>query len=145
MPGCRSRCGPPRSGSPPVRTGLRRGWPGGTDPALRLGELRTGDLDVGRVLGSALRARPHGERHLAGVPASAADGTFTAAEAAGEAGLSADTAEELLERLIEGALLEMAGIDAEGRPRYRFHEPVRLATLTETAGRTADRRLTAAG
>ncbi|MDI5904252.1 NB-ARC domain-containing protein, partial [Streptomyces sp. 12257] len=66
--------------------------------AARLGELRTGDLDVGRVLGSALRARPHGERHLAGVPASAAGGTFTAAEAAGEAGLSEDTAEELLER-----------------------------------------------
>ncbi|MFF0079813.1 hypothetical protein ACFYR1_08930 [Streptomyces canus] len=101
----------------------------------------------------ALRARPHGERRLAGVPASAvavnvpsaADGTFTAAEAAGEAGLSEDTAEELLERLVEGALLEMAGIDAEGRPRYRFRELVRLATLTETAGRTADRRLTAAG
>ncbi|WP_328781597.1 helix-turn-helix domain-containing protein [Streptomyces canus] len=115
------------------------------DPALRLGELRTGDLDVGCVLGSALQARPRGERNLAGVLASPAGGTFTAAEAGVEAGLSEDTAEELLERLVEGALLEMAGIDAEGRPRYRFHELVRLAALTETAGRTADRRLTAAG
>ena len=114
------------------------------DPALRLGELRTGDLDVGRALGSALRARPHGERDLAGVLASRG-GTFTAAEAGAEAGLSEDTAEELLERLVEGALLEMAGIDAEGCPRYRFHELVRLAAATETAGRDTDRRLTAAG
>lgn len=119
------------------------------DPALRLGELRTGDLDVGRVLGTALRARPHGERDLAGVLAPSAAGTFTAAEAAVAAGLSEDTAEELLERLVEGALLEMAGIDAEGRPRYRFHALVRLAALTETAGhdpdRSTDRSLTAAG
>ncbi|MFF4030749.1 hypothetical protein ACFYZ2_13465 [Streptomyces sviceus] len=145
MPGCHRRCGPPRSARPPVRTGAagHRDPPGRpsapardpaarphrpaarparrlADPALRLGALRTADLDVGHVLGSALRARPHGERALAGVPASPSRGGRTAAETGGEAGLFEDTAEELLERLVEGAPLE-------------------------TAGRTADKRLTAAG
>lgn len=36
-------------------------------------------------------------------------------------------------------------IDAEGRPRYHFHQLVRLTAVTETTGRDADRQLTATG
>lgn len=96
-----------------------------SDPALRVEELCTGDLDVGRSLGSALRQLPYVEHELVRALAPGASGTFSAA-AALDLGLPEEVAEELLERLVEKSVLELAGIDADGAPRYRFHELMRL-------------------
>lgn len=114
------------------RLAARPHWPAArlarrlSDPALRIEELRVGGLDVRRSLDSVLRQLPPIEQELARALAPRERGTFTAAAVALASGLSEDTAEELLERLVEGAVLEMSGIDTEGRPRYRFHELMRL-------------------
>ncbi|MEU2426301.1 BTAD domain-containing putative transcriptional regulator [Streptomyces sp. NPDC007851] len=96
-----------------------------SDPAVRVGELRMGDLDVHRSLGSALGDLPSVERELACALAPGAGGTFGAA-AAVAFGLSEEQAEDLLERLVEKSVLELAGIDADGAPLYRFHALMRL-------------------
>ncbi|RSN44296.1 hypothetical protein DMH12_31690 [Streptomyces sp. WAC 04229] len=115
-----------------TRLAARPHWPAArlarrlADPALRLAELRAGDLDTGRTLLTALDSRPEAEREAARELAPDAHGTVTAADAAGVLGLAEEAAEELLERLVEETVLEMAGIDAAGRPHYRFHELMRL-------------------
>jgi hypothetical protein len=114
-----------------------------SDPALRVEELRSGGLDVRRSLDSALRQLPAIELEFAQTLAGLESGTFTAAAVALECGLSEETAEELLERLVEGAVLEMSGIDTEGRPRYGFHELMRLVAAGPH-GCLADSRLTRA-
>ncbi|MDT9701655.1 BTAD domain-containing putative transcriptional regulator [Streptomyces sp. P17] len=115
-----------------TRLAARPHWPAArlarrlADPACRTEELRVGELDVRHTLSTALGQRPRDEREF--VTALAPHGTeaFTTARAARFAGIAEEVAEELLERLVEAALLEMAGIDATGEPRYRFHELVRL-------------------
>ncbi|MEU9384636.1 BTAD domain-containing putative transcriptional regulator [Streptomyces sp. NPDC048279] len=111
-----------------------------SDPAERVAELRVGDLDVPRALGSALDHLPVGERELACALAAAAHGTFGAV-AALEFGLPEEPAEELLERLVEKSVLELAGIDGEGAPLYRFNELTRLVAAGPQRCR-ADVRLT---
>ncbi|MFD0542243.1 hypothetical protein ACFQ1B_02715 [Streptomyces mexicanus] len=49
------------------------------------------------------------------------------AERAGQwLGSGEDAAEAALEALLDAALLELAGLDDQGRPLYRCHELVRL-------------------
>ncbi|CAL9516689.1 Regulatory protein AfsR [Streptomyces sp. enrichment culture] len=132
-----------------TRLATRPHWPAArlarrlADPALRLAELRTGDLDPGGTLAAALDGRPPAEREVARALAPQAHGTFTAVDAAVDLALTEEAAEELLERLVEGAVLEMAGIDAAGRPRYRFHPLMRLVAAGP-AECHADRPLTRA-
>ncbi|MEV1025615.1 hypothetical protein [Streptomyces sp. NPDC050264] len=55
---------------------------------------------------------------------------FTVHDAAVELELPEEAAEELLERMVEGAVLTMPGIGTggrPGRPRYQFHELMRQA------------------
>ncbi|MGW2964271.1 BTAD domain-containing putative transcriptional regulator [Streptomyces sp. NPDC001220] len=129
-----------------TRLAARPHWPAArlarrlSDPAVRVEELRTGDLDVPRSLGSALRHLPVVEQELACALAPGAEGTFGAA-AAEEFGLPEEPAEELLERLVEKSVLELAGIDGDGAPLYRFHELMRLVAAGPRECR-ADVRLT---
>lgn len=131
------------------RLAARPHWPAArlarrlSDPAPRVEELRSGGLDVHRSLGSALRQLPAIELEFVRALAARKSGTFTAAAVALESGLSEEAAEELLERLVERAVLEMPGIDTEGRPRYGFHELMRLVAAGRR-GCLADSRLTRA-
>ncbi|MEV6163195.1 BTAD domain-containing putative transcriptional regulator [Streptomyces sp. NPDC052052] len=116
-----------------ARLSARPHWPASrlagrlADPALRLAELATGGLDTGARLDAALRQRPGDERETARRLAPLKREPFTARDAAEELGVAEDAAEELLERMVEGAVLTMPGIDTQGRPRYRFHALMRLA------------------
>ncbi|MDQ1026928.1 DNA-binding SARP family transcriptional activator [Streptomyces umbrinus] len=103
------------------------------DPTCRFEELRVGGLDVGRTLASALRGRPARERELIGRLAPYGGESLTASDAALLLGLSEEVAEEFLERLVEGSLLELDGIDTAGEPRYRFHELTRLVAVAQQA------------
>jgi GTPase SAR1 family protein len=131
------------------RLDARPHWPAArlarrlSDPALRIEELRIGGLDVRRSLDSALRQPPAIEKELVRALAPRESGTFTTSVVALESGLSEETAEELLEQLVEEAVLEMSGIDTKGRPRYRFHELMRLVAAGPHGCR-ADSRLTRA-
>ncbi|MGV9451889.1 BTAD domain-containing putative transcriptional regulator [Streptomyces sp. NPDC003635] len=113
------------------------------DPACRVEELRVGELDVRRTLVAALSGRPRDEREFALSFAAHGTEAFTTARAACFLGVPEEVAEELLERLVEAALLEMAGIDAAGEPRYRFHELLRLVAAGQS-DRDGDLTLTGA-
>ncbi|MFD7998269.1 AfsR/SARP family transcriptional regulator [Streptomyces mirabilis] len=133
-----------------TRLAARPHWPAArlarrlADPAARVTELRIGELDVQRTLSSPLRRLSLQEREFIASIAGHDAGAFTASATARSLALSEDTAEELLERLVEGAVLEMAGIDAAGEPRYRFHELQRLVAVG-CRDRESDRSLTRAG
>ena len=92
----------------------------------RLGELRAGDLDVRASLDLSYRACRPAERRafrLLGL----VEGPDVAAWAAASL-LDLDTASAttLLENLVDASLLGVAGRDALGQLRYRFHDVVRL-------------------
>ncbi|MFJ9028098.1 BTAD domain-containing putative transcriptional regulator [Streptomyces sp. NPDC102274] len=96
------------------------------DPRTRLAELSFGDLDVRRaLLPSARRTTPQGRETLAAL---AGWGTepFSAREAGTRLSLPEETAERLLESLVDGALLDLSGLDPQGLPLYRYHELVLL-------------------
>ncbi|MGW6916293.1 BTAD domain-containing putative transcriptional regulator [Kitasatospora sp. NPDC054939] len=115
-----------------VRLATRPQWPAArlaqllAPPASRLGELRFGELDVRRSLVRTLSAETAHSRRA--MPRLAALGAlpFSVTEAAAATGLTEDAAERVLEDLVAAALLEMRGPDDAGRPRYQFHELVRL-------------------
>nr|WP_256258745.1 NB-ARC domain-containing protein [Streptomyces mirabilis] len=133
-----------------TRLASRPHWPAArlarrlADPAGRVTELRIGELDVQRTPASPLRRLSLREREFIASIAGHDAGAFTASATARSLALSEDTAEELLERLVEGAVLEMASIDATGEPRYRFHELQRLVAV-DCRDRKPDRSLTRAG
>jgi DNA-binding SARP family transcriptional activator len=113
------------------------------DETRRLDELRAGDLEVRASLEASLRGQDAATcrafRLLGLLPA----GDFTATAVGALLDLPVADAEELLERLVEVHLLEVAGLEAAGRTRYRLHDLLRgfarerlLAETTE-----ADRRL----
>ncbi|MER5220660.1 AfsR/SARP family transcriptional regulator [Streptomyces flaveus] len=100
------------------------------DPATRLRELHSGDLDVhGALLPSWRALRPEARRAL---PVLAGLGTrpFPAVRAAALLGLPEGDAELLLEAVADAALLEVSGADECGRPCYLFHPLVRLFALS---------------
>ncbi|MGW7368134.1 BTAD domain-containing putative transcriptional regulator [Streptomyces sp. NPDC054841] len=104
------------------------------DPATRLQELRFGELDVHRsVLGALLGARPGTDRLMRRL-AVLGDRAFPLAAGATVLGLPGPVAEEFLEELVDASLLNLAGIDTAGLPRYRCHALVRLTLETLPAG-----------
>jgi DNA-binding SARP family transcriptional activator len=98
------------------------------DPATRLAELSFGDWDVGRVLRSSVEHLPPAVHEvLAGLADPGLSEEPFCAERAGQwLGSGEDAAEAALEALLDAALLELAGLDDQGRPLYRCHELVRL-------------------
>ncbi len=109
-------------------------------PENRLRELSYGGMDVGAALLASLYAQPSSARsvlvRLAGMGAE----PFPAHRAAGVLGTTEATAEQWLEQLVDGALLDLCGVDLMGRPFYRFHELVVLfAAGLPAAPRTGTR------
>ncbi|MFQ6148747.1 BTAD domain-containing putative transcriptional regulator [Streptomyces seoulensis] len=95
-------------------------------PELRLRELSFDGMDVATALQPSLHALPAAARtvlaRLAGIGAE----PFHAHRASGRLGLDEAAAEQWLEELVDGALLDLCGVDLRGRPLYRFHGLVRL-------------------
>jgi DNA-binding SARP family transcriptional activator len=113
------------------------------DETRRLDELRAGDLEVRASLEGSLRGQDAATRRAFRLLGLLPAGDFTARAVAALLDLPVTDAEELLERLVEVHLLEVAGLEAAGRTRYRLHDLLRglarerlLAETTET-----DRRL----
>lgn len=95
-------------------------------PARRLGELAFGDLSMRDALQRSLRSLPAaGERTLRGL-VRLHPGSWTAHEVAGVLGVSELEAEYGLEQLVDAALLDITGVDPQGRPIYHCHELVLL-------------------
>jgi DNA-binding SARP family transcriptional activator len=102
-----------------------------SDPWTRLTELTFGDLSMCDVLLPALRSLdPHARATLAGLGGIGA-GPFSALWAASRLGVPETEAEIGLESLVDAALLEISGVDREGRLQYRCHELVRLYAATQ--------------
>ncbi|MET9778758.1 BTAD domain-containing putative transcriptional regulator [Streptomyces sp. NPDC006367] len=95
-------------------------------PENRLRELSYGGMDVGTALSSSLYALPSPARSALVRLARMGAEPFPAHRAAGVLGTTEATAEQWLEQLVDGALLDLCGVDLMGRPFYRFHELVLL-------------------
>lgn len=102
-------------------------------PENRLRELSYGGMDVGAALLPSLYALPSPARSVLVRLADMGTEPFPAHRAAGVLGTTEATAEQWLEQLVDGALLDLCGVDLMGRPFYRFHELV----LLFAAGRPA--------
>ncbi len=100
------------------------------DPAARLRELHSGELDVHTALQASWRVLETEVREA--FPALAALGSepFPAREAARSLAVPEADAERLLEALADAALLEVSGADEWGQPCYLFHPLVRLFALS---------------
>ncbi|MEU6862105.1 BTAD domain-containing putative transcriptional regulator [Streptomyces sp. NPDC046876] len=110
------------------------------DPDTRLGELAFGDVSVREAL-------VHSVRRLGGPELSALTGLvdrdgepFSAQYAALVLGTAEEEAESALDSLVDCALLELSGLDRQGRPLYRCNDLVRLL-----AGSLTTRELSAGG
>lgn len=97
-----------------------------TDPQTRLDELRFGDLSMRQALGRSLsplsRLGVAALRGLARFP----DGTCTAQQMAFVLHTVEAEAERGLEELVDASLLDIDGLDLQGRPIYHCHALVRL-------------------
>ncbi|WP_455353889.1 BTAD domain-containing putative transcriptional regulator [Streptomyces sp. SYSU K217416] len=100
------------------------------DPATRLRELHSGDLDVHTALLLSWRALEPGAREAFPVLAGMGAEPFPAVKAAGLLEVPEGDAERLLEALADAALLEVSGADEWGQPCYQFHPLVRLFALS---------------
>jgi DNA-binding SARP family transcriptional activator len=96
------------------------------DPLTRLDELRFGDLSVRHALSRSLS--PLSATGLAALRGLAwcSGGSCTAQEMAMLLEISEAKAERGLEELVDAALLNIEGLDTQGRPIYLCHELVRL-------------------
>ncbi|MGZ3145677.1 BTAD domain-containing putative transcriptional regulator [Lentzea chajnantorensis] len=121
-----------------ARVAAKRHWPLArfahrlADPDRLLDELRLGDLDVRERLtggSSSLDPRARGallRLSLLDLP------SFPHSVTSSLLGLSDADGEQITESLLDLHLLELAHVDAEGEPAYRFHPLARLAAR-ETA------------
>ncbi|MBT2369787.1 AAA family ATPase [Streptomyces sp. ISL-10] len=110
------------------------------DPAARLRELHSGDLDVHAALLPSWRALEPEARRAFPALAGLGPEPFAALEAAVLLDVPEQDAELLLEAMADTALLEVSGADEWGRPCYLFHPLVRLFALSLADGRErADR------
>ncbi|MER5870728.1 BTAD domain-containing putative transcriptional regulator [Streptomyces sp. NPDC002044] len=100
------------------------------DPATRLRELHSGDLDVHTSLLPSWRALVPEVREVFPVLAGLGPQPFPAADAALALNRPEAEAERLLEALADAALLEVSGADERGQPCYLFHPLVRLFALS---------------
>ena len=95
------------------------------DERRRLSELKVGDLQVWTSLFSGYRGLHPRERkafRLLGLPTGP---DFAAWVAGALLDIDAADAEELVERLVDARMLEVAGVDPTGLLRYRFHDLLR--------------------
>ncbi|MFS0692396.1 BTAD domain-containing putative transcriptional regulator [Streptomyces nitrosporeus] len=98
------------------------------DPGSRLAELAFAGVDVAGALMPSLEQLPESGRARATLVQLADIGaeSFPAQRAAACLRTREAAAEQLLEQLVDGALLDICGVDRQGRPLYRFHELVLL-------------------
>lgn len=95
------------------------------DERHRLDMLKAGDLEVRATFALSYEGRPEREKQafrMLGV-IKAAD--FPAWNLAAMTGAELNEAEEIIERLVDAELLEVAGVDTTGLVRYRFHDLMR--------------------
>ncbi|MFJ7156750.1 BTAD domain-containing putative transcriptional regulator [Streptomyces sp. NPDC101118] len=121
-----------------ARLAARPHWPTArlarrlADPETRLAELGYGDLRVRDALLPSVRLLdPRAQTALAGL-ADLGPEPFSAQAMAEVLGVPEDLAERGLESLVDAALLDISGVDREGRPQYRCHELVWLFAATES-------------
>ncbi|MFD0355181.1 BTAD domain-containing putative transcriptional regulator [Streptomyces sp. NPDC127110] len=102
------------------------------DPDGRLAELAYGDVSVREALVHCVRRV--GGPELATLTGLADwDGEpFSAQYAALVLGTAEEEAEAALDALVDGALMELSGLDAQGRPLYRCNDLVRLLAASLT-------------
>lgn len=102
------------------------------DPDGRLAELEYGDVSVREALVHCVRRV--GGPELATLTGLADwDGEpFSAQYAALVLGSAEEEAEAALDALVDGALMELSGLDAQGRPLYRCNDLVRLLASSLT-------------
>ncbi|WP_405403347.1 BTAD domain-containing putative transcriptional regulator [Streptomyces sp. NBC_01104] len=111
------------------------------DPGARLSELSFGDLDVDRTLRDWLRRTDTASRTLLSRLSVLGERPFSAAAAATVLGLQDQRAEDLLEGLADGSLIEPGrpprgtGITGSGPLQYRFHRLVLLSAQAPVAHR----------
>ena len=114
------------------------------DPRTRLDELRFGDLSVRQALARSLS--PLSATGLAALRGLArfSSGSCTAQEMAMALEISEAVAERGLEELVDTALLNIDGLDMQGRPIYLCHGLVRLFAreLDQTGRLPLQRRVT---
>ncbi|MEV6652574.1 BTAD domain-containing putative transcriptional regulator [Streptomyces sp. NPDC051219] len=104
------------------------------DPATRLSELHSGDLDVHTALLPSWRALDPEARDAFAALAGLGSEPFPAVKAAVLLDVREADAERLLEALADTALLEVSGADEWGQPCYLFHPLVRLFALSLPGG-----------
>ncbi|NXY97589.1 winged helix-turn-helix domain-containing protein [Streptomyces sp. BR123] len=121
-----------------ARLAARAHWPVSrlaarlADPDTRLGELEFGDVSVREALVDSVR-RLDGPELAALTGLADGDGEpFSAQYAALVLGTAEEEAEAALDGLVDRALLELSGLDAQGRPLYRCHDLVRLLAASLT-------------
>nr|WP_042185339.1 BTAD domain-containing putative transcriptional regulator [Kibdelosporangium sp. MJ126-NF4]CTQ90376.1 putative regulatory protein [Kibdelosporangium sp. MJ126-NF4] len=115
-----------------------------SDEHRRLDELAAGDLAVRASLGVGYRELTGSQLrafHLLAVLDLPDFGSWVVSPLAG---VTADDAEEIVEGLADRRLVEVAGIDPLGRPRYRFHDLVRLFAAEHANRHETDAEVTAA-
>jgi hypothetical protein len=106
------------------------------DRRRRLGELATADTDIVAVLDASYRRLPSDQKRMFRFLALHPGADFDRYSAAALYGTDADTAERLLECLLDGHLLEQRGAD-----RYAFHDLVRAyAVVTAETDKPTDAR-----
>jgi transcriptional regulator with XRE-family HTH domain len=96
------------------------------DEHRRLDELAAGDLEVRASIALSYRALPGLERRVFRRLGLLEAPDFTAWVPAALLDLPPAQGEELLDRLADAQLLEIAGEDAAGQLRYRFHDLLRV-------------------
>jgi len=113
------------------------------DETRRLDELRAGDLEVRASFAASLRGQGAATRRAFRLLGLLPAGDVTSCAVAALLDLPVPDAEELLERLVEAHLLEVAGQETSGRTRYRLHDLLRAYArerlLAETTA--ADRQV----
>jgi DNA-binding SARP family transcriptional activator/tetratricopeptide (TPR) repeat protein len=96
------------------------------DEHRRLDELRAGDLEVRASVALGVQGRPPDEQRAFRLLGLLDTADFPTWAAAALLGRDQDATQELLERLADSHLLEVARRDATGQIRYRFHDLLRL-------------------
>lgn len=111
-----------------ARLMARDHWPLGMlaarleDAGRRLDELRVGDLEVRASVGLSYRALDERDRRALRLLALLDGPAFAPWLAAGVLDTTLIEAQEVLERLVEQQLLDVAGCDQLGQVRYQFHD-----------------------
>lgn len=92
------------------------------DDATRLDGLASGDLDVRAAIVRCVQGTPEAQCAAFCALGSAGLTSFPASAAAEMLCLDEDTAEGILESLVDVGLLSVESVDRQGRPCYRLHE-----------------------